>query len=216
MDAAVDFERSKVAELKRSRTVAWAIAFVSTGICSIAIIGMVIASIVHTEPAPVILRVDNSTGATTVLRPVLDVYDHYDEVVNKYWLAQYVRNCEGYDWFTVSVDVDTCMLMSEPEIAKEMLRKVRAPGSPLNELKDRGRVRVKVVAIAFIDKTAQIRFTTQQLSTSGEALPNAPLHKWIATLAYYFRPAQMTEQQRLVNPLGFRVASYRVDPEVIQ
>ncbi|WP_369211056.1 VirB8/TrbF family protein [Xylella fastidiosa] len=26
----------------------------------------------------------------------------------------------------------------------------------------------------------------------------------------------MTEQQRLINPLGFKVATYRVDPEVIQ
>ena len=38
----------------------------------------------------------------------------------------------------------------------------------------------------------------------------------VATIAFWFNPGMMTDQQRLINPLGFKVASYRVDPEVLK
>ena len=106
--------------------------------------------------------------------------------------------------------------MSDGDVAKEYSRKVQAPGSPLSVLKDKGKVVVKITSIAFFGETAQVRFTSEKLSASGENVDNSPLQKWIATIAFQFKPGMMTEQQRLVNPLGFKAATYRVDPEVIK
>lgn len=215
MKAAEDFEQSKIDEMKASRKIAWIIAGVATAICTVSIVAFLVALLLRTEPEPVVLKVDNSTGATTVLRSLRDAEDHYDEVVNKYWLAQYVRTCERYDWFSISTDYDSCNLMSAGSVSKEYSNKVKAPGSPLSVLKDQGKISVQIASIVFVGETAQVRFTTQKLSPSGENSDNSPLQKWIATVAYEFKPKQqMTEQQRLVNPLGFQVASYRVDPEV--
>jgi type IV secretion system protein VirB8 len=39
---------------------------------------------------------------------------------------------------------------------------------------------------------------------------------WIATIAFAYAKAPMAEADRLRNPLGFQVASYRADPEVVR
>ncbi|WP_268233940.1 virB8 family protein [Xylella fastidiosa] len=127
VEAAVDFEKSKIEEIKRSRKIAWIIASVATVICSVSILAFLVALLTRSEPEPTILQVDKSTGATTVLRSVRDTKDHYDEVVNKYWLAQYVRTCEGYDWFTINDQFNACKLMSDGDVAKEYDSKVDAP-----------------------------------------------------------------------------------------
>jgi type IV secretory pathway component VirB8 len=51
---------------------------------------------------------------------------------------------------------------------------------------------------------------------------NAPedqsrVSKWIATIGYdYKKIAKMKESERLKNPLGFNVDSYRTDPEMLE
>lgn len=215
MEAAEDFERSKIEEIKRSRKNAWTIAMVATAICTVSIIAFLVALLLRTEPEPVIIKVDNSTGATTVMRSIRDADDHYDEVVNKYWLAQYVRTCEAYDWFTISAQYDSCNLMSSADVGKEYSRRVKDANSPLSILKDKAKIAVKIVSIVFVGDTAQVRFQSEKVSASGDNADGSPVQKWIATIAYEFKPKlQMTEQERLINPLGFKAVSYRVDPEV--
>lgn len=218
MEAASDFERMKVDEIRRSRAVAWRIASVATGLCAVSIVSVLIALLMRTEPEPVVLRVDNSTGDATMLRSVRDASDHYDEVVNKFWLGQYIRMCEGYDWYLIGEEVEGCKLMSSDAIAKEHETKVRAPTAPLEVLKDRGKIVAKVTSIVLLsDETAQVRFTTEKVGTSGSNDDSSPVQKWIGTVAYQFEPSlRMTDQQRLVNPLGFKAYGYRVDPEVVQ
>jgi type IV secretion system protein VirB8 len=215
-EAAADFERSKLEELKRSRTIAWRIAGAATAVAGVAVAAAFVAIVMRTEPEPIILKVDNSTGATAVLRSIRDSKDQYDEVVNKYWLAQYVRTCEAYDWYTIGDQFEACKLMSEDDVAKEYARKVQAPESPLKVLKDKGKVVVKVGSIVFLGDSAQVRYTSEKLNASGENLDNSPVQKWIATVVFQFKPGQMTEQQRLVNPLGFKAVAYRIDPEVVK
>src|SRR6218665_72781 len=71
-EAAADFEKSKIQEIKRSRKIAWIIAMVSTAICSVSILAFLVALLTRTEPEPTILQVDKSRGEKTVLRWVPD------------------------------------------------------------------------------------------------------------------------------------------------
>ncbi|MDM0029129.1 virB8 family protein [Variovorax saccharolyticus] len=216
VQAAIDFERLKTDELRRSRKVAWMIAGLSTAICAISILAFLVAMLTRTEPEPTILKVDQSTGATEVLRSMRDDHDRFDEVVNKYWIANYVRLYEGYDWYTISEQFEAVKLMSQSDVASQYATKVQADNAPLSVFKDKAKVAAKVTAISFVGELAQVRFTTEKQTTSGDNTDGAPTQKWIATVAFKFENALATEQQRLVNPLGFKVLSYRVDPEVIK
>ena len=216
VSAALEFERLKFEEIQKSRSMAWVVSAVSAFIAVIGVIGISVAFITRSEPEPTILKVDMSTGATTVMRSVKDASDQYDEVVNKYWLANYVRLCEGYDWYMISIDFEACKLMSEPSVASSFEKQVNDPKGPLSVLKDKGKIMVKISSIAFVGKLAQVRFTTERRNSSGDPIIGFNGNKWIATIAFWFYPGMMTDQQRLINPLGFKVVSYRVDPEVLK
>lgn len=215
VEAAADFERSKIEEIKRSRKTAWMIACVATSLCTVSLLAFLFALLTRTEPEPTILQVDNSTGATTMLRSIKDTQDKYDEVVNKYWLANYVRLRESYDWHTISEQFEAIKLMSQSDVANEYAKLVQAPHAPLTLLKDKDKIVAKITSISFIGELAQIRFTTEKQSMNGENNDSSPVQKWIATIAFAFKSGLMTEQERLINPLGFQTLSYRVDPEVI-
>jgi type IV secretion system protein VirB8 len=216
MEAAADFEKFKVEQLKSRVKIAWAITFFSILFAGICVVGIVMSFALHKEPSPVVLKVDNGTGHVDMLRSVKDEHDTYDEVVNRYWLAQYVRTCERYDWYSISMDYQVCELFGSNNVFAAYSASVKEKNSPLNTLKDKGRIDVRIISISFLDaNTAQVRFTTQKLSASGENLDGAPLQRWIATIVYEYRSVLMTEQQRLVNPLGFKVYSYKRDPEAV-
>ena len=158
--AAESFEKSKSDDLKASRKFAWVIAGLASLIGVIGVITALVALLMRTEPEPMVLKVDNSTGATTVMRSVRDSTDRFDETVDKYWLAQYIRACESYDWFQISDTFEACKLMSESDVAKEFSNRVQAPTAPLNVLKDKGKIVAKIVSVVLLDKSAQVRFTT--------------------------------------------------------
>lgn len=216
VEAAKRFEISQIDEIKRSRKIAWTIAIVSVSIGSVSILAFLVALLTRTEPEPVIIQVDKSSGFTSVLKSIKDTDDKYDEVVNRYWLAKYVQIRESYDWFTIGEQFSAVKLMSESNIFAEYSRKVQAPEAPLTMYKDKARVDTKILSITFISNVAQIRFSTEKKAPDGTNPDNSPMQKWIATVGFKFDAGLMTDQQRLLNPLGFKSTSYRVDPEVLK
>ena len=61
------------------------------------------------------------------------------------------------------------------------------------------------------DGVANVRF--HRIVRQG---PQVTESDWIATVAYAYTKAPMGEADRLRNPLGFQVTSYRADPEVVR
>lgn len=214
--AALDFERSQVDDLKARMSL---YRYVCAAGIIIGILGTataLVATLARKQPEPFVLKVDQSTGSTEVMRSIKDSEEKYDEVVNKYWLAQYIKICEGYDWYTIGEQFEACKLMSYDDVAKEYSRRIQAPESPLNLLKDKGKISIKIISIAFFGDTASVRYTSQKTNPSGEVIDGAPLQKKVATIAYEYKSGYMTDQQRLINPLGFKVASFRSDYEAQQ
>lgn len=212
--AAADFERSRIDELVKTRKIAIVAAIIAFAFAGICIIGIVMSFALHREPQPVVLRVDNGTGNVEVLTSIKNASNTYDEVVNRYWLAQYVRTCERYDWYSLSVDYDACKLFSTSDVFNAYSHKVQDKNSPLETLKDKGKIDVRIVSVSFFDDhTAHVRFTSQKLNQSGENPDGSPLQRWIATVVFDYDAGLMTDQQRMMNPLGFRVHSYQVDAE---
>ena len=86
------------------------------------------------------------------------------------------------------------------------------PASPQNLYGPDGEAIVAIRAIGFINAgVANVRFrrTVRQAQQTVES-------DWIATIAFTYTRAPMSEPDRLRNPLGFQVTSYRADPEVIR
>lgn len=214
-EAALDFERSKNDELRLSRKLAWTITGASLVIGMVASVSGAIATWKRPEPIPTIITLDKGTGVSTVVRSVADAHDKFDEVVDKHWLSEYIRFREGYDWYEISTSYDVVKLMSSADVASGYETEVRSKNSPLNLLKDNGKLKVKVGSVSFVGDMAQVRYTVEKTNASGHNLDGSPIQYFVATVAYgYDTKSAMTEQERMTNPMGFKVMSYRRDAEV--
>lgn len=222
INEAKSFEETRISENEKSKSIAWRVA---TGFGVLAgLMALALAMLIPLkEKVPYLVRVDNNTGVTDVLS-VVDVKDvAADEQLARYFLAQYVRLREGYDWYTVGKMYEQSLLFSYPDMQSTITNYYDNPyTSPIEKYKKTKRVDVEVNNISFLDNLAQVRFTKTVTptkgfsydSTSGELSPEPQVTKWIATIAYDYQQISRDEKYRLINPFGFRVASYNVTQEL--
>jgi len=206
-------ERDYLGEVLKSRS-NWqkvAIASFSVSAMSVAAV-MLLTPLKRTET--VVLRVDNTTGNVEVVNTLADPKTSYGEVTDKYWLNQYVLHRESYDYNTIQADYDATALLSAPEVQRDYFAAYEGPESRDKVLKNTARIVVSVRSITPNPQlhTAVVRFSTQQIDRDGTP---QPAQDWIATMAYKYIAAPTSEGDRRVNPLGFQVTSYRVDPETV-
>ncbi|NAU77634.1 type IV secretion system protein, partial [Klebsiella pneumoniae] len=105
-------------------------------------------------------------------------------------------------------------LMSTPNVAESYQSKFKGRNGLDKVLGDSETTRVKINSV-ILDKphgVATIRFTTVRRVRSNP-VDDQP-QRWIAIMGYEYKSLAMNAEQRYVNPLGFRVTSYRVNPEV--
>ncbi|HCB4700148.1 TPA: type IV secretion system protein, partial [Klebsiella pneumoniae] len=137
----------------------------------------------------------------------------YGDVIDQYWISQFVIHRESYDYNSIQVDYDAMSLMASGDVADEYLSMFKGPNRIDKRLGDSERTTVHINSV-ITDRehgVATVRFTTQQRIRQR---PNPePPRYWIATIAYEYKALPMTAQQRYINPLGFRVTSYRKNAE---
>lgn len=215
-DAVKQFEKNEIATVQSK-------AKLLTRLCvaEFVVIGLLGAGIAALAPlktaVPYVIRVDNSTGYTDVVPQIHNAKESYQEVETKYFLSQFVINYESYEWQTIQQMMDTVKVMSASKVFSQYNTAIRADSSPLNVLKDNYKMRVKIKSVTMLKPdVAQVRFSKMILDSSGKPAPEYRMTDWIATIAFDFNKKIETEEQRLINPLGFQALSYRVDPEAMK
>lgn len=211
IQSASEFEKSRIISIKRNNKIAWGITFVS-----VALTALSIATVAFITPLksvePFVIRVDNNTGATDIVTTIKNAQKTYDEVIDKYWLSQYIRFRESYDWYTVQANYDAAMLLSGVSEQTAISEFFDTPAAPYKVFKEQFRVDVHIVSISWVGNTAQVRFEkTVVRLTDPDSTPEPT--KLIATIAYQYVNSPQADKDRLVNPLGLQVLHYRVDPE---
>lgn len=213
-EEAKSWSQDRVAAAERSKRLAWTVA-ACAGLLALAAVGAVAALTPLKTVEPFVVRVDRSTGAVDVMTGLKGT-DHvtYDEAVNKYFLALYVRTREGWLPQAAEQNFRQVAIMSAPPEQERWADDFRPTNaqSPQVLWGDNGVSLIDVRAISFVSpKVADVRFhrILRQAQQTTES-------DWIATVAFTYTKAPMAEADRLRNPLGFQVISYRSDPEVVR
>ena len=90
---------------------------------------------------------------------------------------------------------------------------VSNPDSPLMRLPRSSLVDVQVKSVTPMNEgTAMVRFDTQRRDAGGQAHPAQP---WVAIVRYGYSGEPMSAADRMINPLGFKVSSYRKSVEAL-
>lgn len=216
LEEARSFDLDRLLAAQRSTRLAWAVAGVS-GILAIAGVFAVASLAPLKSVEPFVIRVDGATGVPEVMTALTDGQEEYEEAVAKYFLALYVRTREGYSYAARGAIFDHVQILSGPEEQSEFSDHFNASNldSPQYVFGKKTKAEIEIRSISFLDDgLAQVRFYR---ITKNEDEDLERRSQWVATLTYEFDgKAEISSQDRLINPLGFVVTDYRADPEVVQ
>lgn len=213
-DEARSWDQDRLASAERSRSLAWIVAGVAGALAIAGVVAVAALAPLKTVE-PFVVRVDRSTGAVDVMTG-LKGQDRltYEEAVSKYFLGLYVRVREGWMPQAAEQNFRQVSILSTPTEQQRWADDFRPanPQSPQILWGQNAESQIDVRSISFVSpKVANVRF--HRVLRQGAQVVESD---WVATLAFTYTKAPMQEADRLKNPLGFQVSSYRADPEVVR
>lgn len=220
---AANFENTIADMARRSERRAWVVAW-SAIVMSLVLAGGYFVFLPLKEKVPYLVMADAYTGTSTVARLTGDLGERSitaSEAINKSNIAHFVMARESYDYSQFGQqDWNTVHAMATPLVTAgyaKLYAKVN-PDNPQTRFGKNRSIRVKILslqlhgpaAVGGTPKSATVRFQ-RSLYDKG-AGTSAPLDSKIASLEFsYNAHLKMDEPNRILNPLGFQVTSYRVD-----
>jgi type IV secretion system protein VirB8 len=162
---------------------------------------------------PFVIQIDDKSGITEVVEPITRTELGSTEALDNYFVWQYVRARETYDPMDDRRNQDVVRIMSSPDIYGfyRKLISPQTPSSPYNRLGQEGKLVCSDPVVTYLDsgdkRVAQVRFVVEEIVRSGVAFR----YNKIATVEYQYVALELQRWERFINPLGFRVTSYRLD-----
>ncbi|QUL36886.1 virB8 family protein [Erythrobacter sp. JK5] len=201
-------------DLERSNRRAWIVAIIAALIALIEALALVFL-IPLKEVEPYTLLVDRQTGHVEALAPLDAQVVAPDTALTRSFLVQYVIGRESFSQDSVQADFRKVSLWSDTLVGAQYARAMDAgnPESPLSYLPRGATIQTEVKSVSTLGEgRAMVRYATTRTDAGGA--PQATQH-WVAVIGYGFTAAEMSEADRYINPLGFRVTSYRRSAETL-
>ncbi|MCL1635123.1 type IV secretion system protein [Luteimonas sp. SX5] len=218
----INFEITIADLARRSERRAWWVAFGASAMSLILAAGYFYILPLK-ESVPFLVMADAYTGTATVAQLRGDFSKNSitaSEAINRSNVSHYVTARESYDLALLRLrDWKTVYTMSGPDVsaAYSALYAENNPSSPYHLYGKGKAIRVKILSIVLIGggkgvapKGATVRF--QRSLYEKQSGGTKYLDSKLATMEFAYKPnLNMKEQDRIENPLGFQVTSYRVD-----
>jgi len=184
-------------------------------VCTLATV-LVIARLTPLKTVePFVIQVDQKSGIVQTVDPLTAGQLTANEAVNNFYIVQYIRARETYSVADLARNYEIIRIMSESSKVYPEFMAQQNPNNPSSNAARLGTVgtrTVKFKSMAYLNPTTlQTRVLIEEKNDSG--IFN--YHK-IITLEFQYIKMNLTMEERYINPLGFRVTSYRVDEEILQ
>ncbi|WP_018152866.1 virB8 family protein [Leeia oryzae] len=219
-----NFEITLSDTIQKSEQRAWIVAGAASGLAVILAMGYMFVLPLK-EKIPYLVMADPFTGSSSIARLNDDFHNASitsSEAINKSNVARFVTARESYDWDLIGRrDWNIVNAMSASSVASEYIALFNS-NNPLNPDTIYGqskslRIRIKTIILKGAESgkpptSAEVRFDRLVINKQAARIESADSK--IASIAFeYSNNLKMKEELRVENPLGFRVTSYRVDPD---
>ncbi|MBS0236369.1 MAG: type IV secretion system protein [Proteobacteria bacterium] len=188
---------------------------------SLATIGMAVTALRYIKNTksiePFVIEIEPKTGVTTVVDPVTSSVYSANDAVRRHFVWQYIKAREEYYSSSYNYNYNQVVrVFSSSDVYYGQYRAAYGqsnPTAPVNLLGQSGYREVALKSMIFPnDRTAQVRFT---ITSAGMQNAGGTQDK-IAFLQFEFANLKMNNEERLINPLGFRVNLYRLEDEKVK
>ncbi|MBS7458571.1 virB8 family protein [Coralloluteibacterium stylophorae] len=218
----VSFEVTLAERARRSERRAWTVAW-SAVLMSLLLAGGYLLFLPLKEKVPYLVMADPYTGTASIARLTGDFQQRdvtTEEAINKSNVAQFILARESYDSGLIGErNWRTTLSMAGPAVAPAYMA-LHAESNferPFRIYGTSQAVHVRILSIVLIGggagrapTGATVRFQ-RSVYDKGRGR-SEPLDSKIATMEFaYNADLRLSDQDRLLNPLGFRVVNYRVD-----
>jgi len=208
------WEIDKVRSLMRSNKIAWGLAVFGLGMAAISSwsVGQ-LAPLKTVEPY--VIRVNETSGTVDIVTAIKDGKTTYEESLNKYFLAKYVRFREGYSRALAEEYYYNTGLMSGDTEKKRYFSEFNPqnPNSPLNLYTEKDTVKIEIQSTSFIGEKGDVALVRYIKKVQLESAIKPLITHWAATMKFQYSAAPTKERDREITPLGFQVVEYRNDPD---
>lgn len=164
---------------------------------------------------PFIIQVDQKSGITQTVDPLTVKELTANEAVNNFFLVQYIRSRETYSVTDLGRNYNIVRVMSDPgKVYPEFVSQAdpNNPRSNAARMGSNGVRTVKFKSITYLNpQLVQARLLIEEKTDNTYVQQ----HK-IALLAFEYVKMSLTNEERYINPLGFRVKDYRIDEDILQ
>ena len=198
-------------KLKDQRKVAFIVAGISGAIAAMSVAAVMVLTPLKTVE-PYVVLVDKTTGHSEAVREL--VYDQVNpltenEAIVTSEIASYIIGRETFDPY----DRDQRFLRMQMTTQSQEFSRYRVEleeASKRFNTDSRRKVNITSIIPNLDNKSATVRFSTELANYN-----NITTEYWIASVSYDFLDLEIPTKYRFINPLGFIVKNYRVDPETV-
>lgn len=211
---ALDFESSLRYMVEQSNKKAYFFAFFC-GVLSLFSVSAVMLLTPLKTTEPYLVRVNDTTGAVDIIT-LLDIEQiSKNEALDKHFINSYVRAREGYYYDMLNRDYELVLTLSDEKVATDYKEIYKGENARDKVFKNNIQISVDVLSIVLTEsagvKTATIRTNLAIKNLNNRSVIN---QYRIITLSYEYQRLFMKESLRNINPLGFKVLTYRIDEDI--
>lgn len=159
---------------------------------------------------PFVIEIEPKTGVPTVVDPLTSVVYSADEAIKRYFVWHYIKTREEYYFQTYKQSMKEISLMSTSEVYSVYRRSMDESNlqSPYNLYAQHSFRSLELKSLIFQeDNRAQVRARFMVNGGGGNTMDKVIL------IQFSFSDLNMSDEKRLINPLGFTVNLYKIDDE---
>jgi len=183
--------------------------FTTISVISVAVTVIFVKNIMGSKSLePYVIEVEEKTGIATVVDQLTSQRFSGNEMIRRYFMNEYIHAASGYDRNTYKEDANKVRLFSSPGVFGQYRRRINPRVLGADSV-----IKVRIKSIKFLNNTlAQIRLSSNT-KTPKSKIPT--MKDLVVTMRFSFVPQiKLSMEERLINPLGFRVTEYSVAEEV--
>lgn len=175
---------------------------------------------------PYLLQIDEKTGITQKVEPISRNEYVAFAAVDRYFVSTYIRVRESYNFSVLRYNYNIVRVMSTPDVFYNFRRQVD-PGNENSlaaRLSNTGQRDIKIKSMSYIQNppvaNQQEEVTPQKIMQvrlmTTDVMPNTAdsVQHWVITITFEYAVINLTEEEQLLNPLGFTVVNYQIQREL--